>query len=207
MAVRPWTVARLEEFGRIQLSKTFFMRDFLYSEISQVEGIPNLPDDPELAIEAGKRLCEEVLEPIQERFGRIAIRSAFRSAAVNARGNERGWNCGSNEANYAPHIWDHRDAEGCIGATACIVVPAALPYYENTADWTALAWWVHDHIPRYSSMQLFPKIAALNVSWHEKPKKRITSFANPKGTLTKPGMQNHGGSHAGLYSALLGSIQ
>lgn len=207
MASRPWTVARLEDFGRTQLSKSFFMRDFLYSEISQVEGIPNLPDDPELAIEAGKRLCQEVLEPIQERFGRIAIRSAFRSTAVNARGNEKGWNCGSNESNYASHIWDRRDADGFMGATACIVVPSALPYYEKTGDWTALAWWVHDCVPGYSSMQFFPRLAAFNVSWHERPQKRITSFVDPKGTLTKPGKENHGGSHADLYSGLLESIE
>lgn len=120
MAGRPWTVARLEDFGRTQLSKTFFMRDFLYSEISQIEGISNLPDDPELAIEAGKHLCEEVLEQIQDRFGRIAVRSAFRSAAVNAKGaeNDNQYKCASNEANYASHIWDHRDADGHIGATA-----------------------------------------------------------------------------------------
>ena len=64
------------------------MRDFLYSEISQIEGIPNIPDNPDLAIEAGRSLCEEVLEPIQQHFGRISIRSAYRSSAVNAKGAE-----------------------------------------------------------------------------------------------------------------------
>jgi hypothetical protein len=62
--IKPRSVATLEDFGRTRLSKSFFMRDFLYSEISQIEGIPNIPDDPDLAIEVGKRLCEEVLEPI-----------------------------------------------------------------------------------------------------------------------------------------------
>jgi hypothetical protein len=77
----PKSVKALEEFGRIRLSKLFFMRDFLYSEISQIEGIPNIPDDPELAILAGKSLCENVLEPIQEKLGRISIRSAYRLLA------------------------------------------------------------------------------------------------------------------------------
>lgn len=84
----PKTVKALEEFGRIQLSPSFFMRDFLYSEISQIEGIPNIPDDLDLAIKVGKCLCEGVLEPIQQRFGRISIRSAYRSSAVNAKGAE-----------------------------------------------------------------------------------------------------------------------
>jgi hypothetical protein len=208
MAVRPWTVARLEDFGRTQLSKAFFMREFLYSEIAQIEGIPNVPDDPELAIEAGKRLCTEVLEPIQERFGRIAIRSAFRCASVNARGAENGnqYSCASNEANYASHIWDHRDADGFMGSTACIVVPSVVPYYQKAGDWTALAWWVHDNVPGYSHMQFFPKLAAFNVSWHERPLKRISSFVPPRGVLTKPGMDNHGGSHESEYRSMLETL-
>jgi hypothetical protein len=51
---QPKTFKALEELGRVRLSKSFFMREFLYSEISQVEGIPNIPDEPELAIAAGK---------------------------------------------------------------------------------------------------------------------------------------------------------
>ena len=82
------TVKALEELGRVQLSKSFFMREFLYSEISQIEGIPNIPDDPDLAIAAGKNLCEKVLEPLQDALGRISVRSAFRARAVNAKGAE-----------------------------------------------------------------------------------------------------------------------
>jgi len=85
---KPQTVKALEELGRVQLSKSFFMREFLYSEISQIEGIPNIPSDPDLAIAAGKNLCERVLEPIQDALGRISIRSAYRSCAVNAKGAE-----------------------------------------------------------------------------------------------------------------------
>jgi len=99
------------------------MRDFLYSDISNLHGIPNLPADPDLAIAAGRRLCEELLEPLQAVFGRLAIRSAYRSAAVNAFGNAHHNNCASNERNYARHIWDRRDARGSMGAMACIVIP------------------------------------------------------------------------------------
>lgn len=62
----PASVKTLEEFGRVQLSKSFFRRDFLFSDISRIEQIPNIPDDPDLCIAAGKALCENVLEPIQE---------------------------------------------------------------------------------------------------------------------------------------------
>ncbi len=205
----PRSVKSLENFGRIQLSKSFFMRDFLYSEISQIEKIPNIPDDPELAIEAGKALCENVLEPIQDALGRICIRSAYRSCAVNAKGSENGnqYNCARNETNYASHIWDVRDDTGHMGATACIVVASFVPYYERTGDWQALAWWIHDNIPAYSSICFFPRLAAFNINWYEgEPKKTIRSYIPPKGYLTKPGMENHSGSHVSAYEEYLQTL-
>ncbi len=69
----------LEDLGRIRLSPNFFMRDFLHSEISQIEGMANLPVDNALAIEAGIGLCEHILEPIQAKLGKVSIRSAYRS--------------------------------------------------------------------------------------------------------------------------------
>lgn len=38
---RPETVEQLTEFGRVRLSRTFFMRDFLFSDIAAVHGMPN----------------------------------------------------------------------------------------------------------------------------------------------------------------------
>ena len=127
---RSWSLQQLTELGRVRLSRSFFMRDMLHSEIAQVHGLLNAPDDPELAIRAGTRLCEELLEPLQERWGRLAIRSAYRSREVNALGNalqkagKAGYNCASNEKNAAHHIWDMLDKDGHMGATACVVVPA-----------------------------------------------------------------------------------
>ena len=132
---------KLDRLGRERLSANFFMRDFLYSEIANFYGVPNIPDDLELALAAGRRLCEDLLEPLQARFGRISIRSGFRSCAVNQLGNEKGHNCASNERNYAAHIWDRPNADG-MGATACIIVNSFVPYYEKTGQWEALAWWV-----------------------------------------------------------------
>jgi hypothetical protein len=68
VARAPKTVRSAENLGRVRLSRSFFMRDFLYSEIANVHRITNLPDDPQLAIAAGKRLCEELLEPLQATF-------------------------------------------------------------------------------------------------------------------------------------------
>ncbi|MCW9035594.1 MAG: hypothetical protein OQJ97_15350 [Rhodospirillales bacterium] len=198
---QPKSMKALEALGRVKLSKSFFMRDFLYSEISNFYGMPNIPDDPDLAIEAGTRLCEELLEPLTETFGGISTRSGYRSCTVNKFGNENKLNCASNEKNYAKHIWDRRDSKGNIGATACIVVQSFIPRYEETGDWQSLAWWIHDHLP-YSELYFFPKLAAFNISWHEVPKRTIHSYVEPKGCLTKPGMSNHEGYHKKLYEGL-----
>lgn len=195
---KPGSVDALEQLGRARLSRNFFMRDFLYSEISAIHGVPNIPDEPDLAIKAGSRLCEELLEPLQATFGRIAIRSAFRSCAVNAFGNENKLSCSKNEANYAGHIWDRLDSEGCMGATACIVIPWFVDRYESGADWRSLAWWIHDHLP-YAELEFYPKLSAFNISWHERPTRSIYSYVSPRGFLTKPGMQNHSGDHSEWY--------
>lgn len=201
----PKSVKMLEDLGRIQLSPSFYMRDFLYSEISQVEGIPNVPEFPDKAIETGERLCQDVLEPIQQFFGRVSICSGYRSPTVNAKGeeNKNQYNCSSNQKNYGAHIWDYDRADGSRGATAWIVVNAVVPYYESTGDWQALAWWIHDNVPGYSKMWFFPKLAAFNINWSSDPVKRIDSHVSPKGCLTKLGEQNHGGTHEELYEPLL----
>ena len=194
----PATVVALEELGRVRLSSSFYMRDFLYSEIAALNGLRNIPDDPDLAIAAGSRLCQELLEPLQATFGRIAIRSAYRSPTVNAFGNQHKLSCASNENNRAAHIWDQLDANGHMGATACIVIPWFADRYATGADWRQLAWWIHDHLP-YSNLYFFPKLAAFNIRWHEKPERRIDSYIAPKGCLTRPGMPNHTGDHSANY--------
>lgn len=90
-----------------------------------------------------------------------------------------------------------------MGATACIVVTRLLPYYEETKHWQAQAWWMHDNIPGYSHMYFFPKLAAFNIAWHERPEKRIDSYIEPKGCLTKVGMENHHQEHQAEYAEFL----
>jgi hypothetical protein len=197
VARAPKTVRSAEKLGRVRLSRSFFMRDFLYSEIANVHRMTNLPDDPVLAIAAGRRLCEELLEPLQATFGRIAIRSSYRSSVVNAYGNIHNYNCASSPRNYARHTWDRRDARG-MGAMACIAVPWLVDRMQTGTSWQAMAWWIHDHLP-YSELQFFPKLAAFNIGWHEVPRRTIFSYIAPRGYLTKPGFPNHAGNHARFY--------
>lgn len=174
------------------------MRDFLHSEISQFECIPNLPSAPELAIRAGKHLCQELLEPLQDTFGRIAIRSGYRSAAINDIGHRKSYGCASNRRNFARHIWDVRDETGAIGATACIVIPWFADRYDKGEDWRSLAWWVHDHLP-YSEVCFYPRLCAFNIAWHERPKRVIRSYIDPKGVLASSVTPNIAASHSDWY--------
>lgn len=196
---KPGSMWGLEALGRVRLSPNFYMREFLYSEIADFYGIPNIPDDPDLAVATGRKLCEELLEPLQATFGRIAVRSAYRAPAVNAFGNEHGLNCSRNETSAAYHIWDRRDTDGHMGAAASVVIPWFADRYADGADWRSLAWWIHDQLP-YAHLQFFPKLAAFNIQWHEAPARRIDSFITPKGCLTKPDMPDHDGDHSDSYT-------
>lgn len=194
---KPLSVKSLETLGRVRLSQSFYMRDFLYSETANFHGIANIPDNPDLAIAVGKSLCHELLEPLNATFGRVTVRSAYRSCAVNKFCNENKLGCSKNETNFARHIWDKEDADDLKGATATIVIPWFTDKYEQGADWRALAYWIHDYLP-YSEMDFFPKLCAFNISWHEKPKKSIYSYIDPKGYLLKE--QHEPSGHQHLYA-------
>jgi len=184
MVRSPKSLDSLEALGRVRLSHSFFFRDFLYSEVANFYGTPNIPENPDLAIEVGSRLCQDLLEPLNATFGRVAVRSGYRSPAINALCNEREHGCASNERNFARHIWDHLDAHGLKGATACVVIPWFADRYAEGKDWRSLAYWIHNHLP-YSELQFFPKLAAFNIGWHQRPRREIHSFIEPRGCLLR----------------------
>ena len=183
---KPLSVAALADLGRVRLSKSFFMRDMLYSEVAALHGLANVPDDPGLAVAAGSRLCEQLLEPLQDRWGRLAIRSAYRSSEVNGfcnamqRQGRSGYTCASNQANYAGHIWDRLDADGHMGATACVVATRFWEENRQEGDWRIMARWIHDNLP-YADLLFFPTYWAFNIRWHERPARTIKSYAAPRG--------------------------
>ncbi|MBB96879.1 MAG: hypothetical protein CML68_20055 [Rhodobacteraceae bacterium] len=175
----------LETLGRVRLSRHFYMREFLYSEIGNFHEVQNIPDDSDLAIACGRALCERLLDPLQDTFGRIAVRSGYRSARLNAYGNARGLNCARNEYPLECHIWDRGRAEARV-AGASIVIPWFADRYAKGRDWRDLAWWMHDHLD-FSEIWFFPKLCAFNIAWRPTPLRRIDSYIAPKGCLLKPG--------------------
>lgn len=177
-----WT---LEKLGRVRLSEHFYLRQFLYSEIGAAFGIPNVPDHPDLAVETGTRLCQDVLEPLQRLVGPIVIRSGFRSARLNAFGAKHRLKCAANVKNYGRHIWDHPDADGHKGAAACIVAPRFNDLHSGISGKTALAEVIDAHID-YHALVFFTHNNAFTIGWHECPVRSIRpSHLDPRSPVAK----------------------
>lgn len=184
---KPASMWSLERFGRVRLSRHFYMRDFMYSEIAGFHGRTNVPENPDLAIENGRAFCETLLDPLEETFGRVAVRSGYRSPDLNRYGNENKLNCARNDNPLECHIWDRLAGDEAI-AGASIVIPWFADQYDQGRDWRDLAWWVHDHLP-YSDMWFFPKLAAFNLVWRATPLRTISSYIAPRGTLLMAGQE------------------
>ncbi len=204
-------VATLTDLGRTRLSKNFFMREMLYSEVANAYGLSNVPEDPELAVRVGRRLCEVLLEPLRERFGHVSIRSAYRSPLVNGfcaerylAGETACW-CIDNDQNAAHHIWDRRDADGHLGATATVFIPSYLDHYDATGDYRPLAWWIRDNLPGYAELYFFRNLCAFNIRWYEGPSDQTICLLDPptREILTRRGADNFEGDHSAEYASIL----
>lgn len=208
------SVAALTTFGRERLSDNFFMRDMLYSEVGNLHGVPNIPENPELALLAGRQLATKILEPLTQAFGHIAIRSAYRSPTLNAfchdlhkSGDVASW-CDCNEQAAAHHIWDRRDAQGFLGATATVVVPSYIDHYERTGDYRSLGWWMRDNLPDYADILFFRHLGAFNIRWYEGPPTKQIAFADPplREPLTAIGAPDFEGDHSSSYAAVIAPL-
>jgi hypothetical protein len=99
--------AEYDKFTRTRLSKNFLLREFLYSSDSDFRGICNMPRDRELVIRSGKALCENILEPIIARFGKIFITFGYQSKS----GIEADWSPTKRKENPRssnPHDWERQ---------------------------------------------------------------------------------------------------
>jgi hypothetical protein len=101
------TGKQYEELSRIRLSKNFILRDFLFSTECAARGFTNYPEDVDAVVQAGKLLCDKVLEPVLEKWGRFWITFGY----MSREGIEDGWSVDEREANphgSSPHQWDRK---------------------------------------------------------------------------------------------------
>ena len=177
----PQSYSGLDQLGRIRLSRSFHLREFLYSEIAVHYGLRNVPETGRVddAVHAGSKLCTLLLEPLQDQFGRIHVRSGYRSRQVNAAGVGK-HQCAANNDGF--HTWDYPSEKHGRGATACISVPAASrAILSGQVAYEALAWWIHDRLPGWSYVEFFatPEHSdevCFNIGWHEQPMKTMTTW-------------------------------
>ncbi|MET3124394.1 hypothetical protein AAKU67_004009 [Oxalobacteraceae bacterium GrIS 2.11] len=170
----------LDKLGRIPLSDNFHFREFLYSEIAVNYQLKNVPDNVDLAYQSGQKLCELLLEPLQATFGRIHIRSGFRSQKVNQAGIKH--KCAADNDGF--HTWDHVSKSNGHGAMACISIPnVSKIVIAGEVDFTSIAWWIYDHLPEWSVMEFFGQSdfsfaneVTFNLGWNEIPFRHIRSF-------------------------------
>lgn len=204
-------VAALTDFGRQQLSEHFFMREMLYTEVGNFYGIPNVPDDPELALQVGRAVATLLLEPLKRAFGHVSVRSGYRSPTLNAFCNERFragdtacW-CTDNDLNAARHIWDRHDSDGHLGGTVTVFIPAYLEFYRETEDYRPLAWWIRDHIDDYAELFFFKNLCAFNIRWYEGASDKAIWHLDPptRTILTKRGIDGFDGDHSRFYRSIL----
>lgn len=94
-----------EALARVRLSKGYIARELLFSSDSAAWGLSNFPEDTEMFIRAGKALCEKILEPVQEHWGKCAITFGYQSR----EGIEHGWSKAERDAHprsSCPHQFD-----------------------------------------------------------------------------------------------------
>ncbi|MEC9267466.1 MAG: hypothetical protein VX464_15495 [Pseudomonadota bacterium] len=185
---------RLEKIGRVRLSRHFFMRDFLHSEIGAAYGIPNIPEDIDLAIENGTRLCADILEPIVKEYGPIQIRSGYRSPSLNDFGYRHRLKCASNENNAAFHIWDRLDREKRRGASTCIVIPWCLDNLDPMSDGLEFGESLKKLVP-FDMVTFFNNQFAFNIGWREEPRGKVTTLR-----LSRKSRQPLPTNHQDLFS-------
>ncbi|MFT3777149.1 MAG: hypothetical protein QM772_02535 [Ottowia sp.] len=187
----PQTYSGLDRLGRIPLSDSFHLREFLHSEIAVHYGLRNVPDAAhiETAIKAGSKLCTLLLEPLQARFGRIHVRSGYRSRAVNEAGVGK-HNCAAD--NDGLHTWDHPGRKNGMGATACISIPRiSRVVLSGQMPYEALAWWMHDNLAEWSHVEFFatPEHSdevCFNIGWFQTPLKTMTTWrGGPRSLLER----------------------
>ena len=98
--------AQYEELARTRLSKNFILRDFLFSTEAAALGLSNYPEHPELVIAAARSLCDKILEPVLERFGRFAIVFGYQCRQAIEAGMSKSERLNPRSSN--PHMWDRQ---------------------------------------------------------------------------------------------------
>src|ERR1700694_4560074 len=125
MRGRPGSVRSLEEFGRVRLSASFFMRDFLHSEIADFHGILNIPETAPAGISPWVTYLERAMSSLRASATIEMRRVRPRSEPTRWRNQQlralSGW--------YLTHIQ---------ASSTIVVRRRGLPVFEIPCSWSML---------------------------------------------------------------------
>ena len=112
--------AKFDALARTRLSRNFVLRDFLFCSYSAANGLSNFPENPHAVIDAGRALCERILEPTLAQFGRFAITYGYQSR--QSLDNELA-STGKTVPRHSssPHHWDRQTFGGEVYARVDIL--------------------------------------------------------------------------------------
>lgn len=151
-------VMAIEDIGRIRLSWSFFMADMLYAPEAAEHGIPNIPDNLDLAVIAGRGLAEQVLEVLVATFGAVRIREGYLSSDLYNRELQLG------HFVDAPRVWDRFDEEARVHAGATVVVPWLTDHDRPNEATNAMILLMHSNL-RVSEVERRKHLGVLRIVW------------------------------------------
>ena len=152
----------------MQLTKNFSLAEMIKSETALRNGLDNTPGEVE--IENLKRLCEYVLQPLRELYGRgIKVNSGFRHPDVNAA------------------VGGSRTSDHCKGMAADIEIPG-IPNYD-LAKYIADYFYFTQVILEFYTPGI-PDSGWVHVSYDPNNLKRqtLTAMRENGKTVYKPGL-------------------
>ncbi len=137
-----------------------------------------------LESEPGDRLATEPVRRDLEPCNTFAApRSGPRSAHAASTSRQRARpQLRPQRTNYGAHIWDGGTLRD-TSAMACVAVRGCR-FLSHGATRAIVA--IHDHLP-YSVAEFYPKLGAFNISWHERPQRRIDSYIATEGHVDQTG--------------------
>ncbi|MFH2140168.1 MAG: hypothetical protein ABII63_05175 [Pseudomonadota bacterium] len=192
----------LEELSLVRLSPNFIMRDLMYSTEVSAMGLSNYPEHPEMVIRAGKLLCEKVLEPVLEKFGRFAITFGYQCRAGVERHMSEKQRL-ERPRSSSPHQWDRGTFGDEVYARVDILVFAVEDGFVSKMEF---GHWLMNNLD-IDLLMMWKRANICCISISPKPRRVWFEWGDP--ALGQPRRETFMGTHywQNIYPLLLDSAR
>jgi hypothetical protein len=188
---------KLTNIELARISRNFILRDFMYSTHAKLMGVPNEPEDLDMVIKSGKAICEKILEPILEHFGRFAITFGYGCRQVVEADMSEAQRA-ANPRSSSPHQWDRSTWGNEIYARVDILPFCVEDGLVSKYDFGH--WLMHnldaDLLMQWSRSNIFcitisPKPRRVWLEWNSNAKGRTTFMGAEYWQKTYPTLAEH----------------